>query len=160
MADEVLRLIDSIQLTAKHKVATPVNWKHGEDVIIVPTLSNAEAKTKFDNYAEFEALYEAEPVTGTSLIRITARTPDPDDSIRLCNVVVDTYIREHTYERNRQIIESRRFIEAQLGAGVDRLLGVQAVAKSDERLLGSVIGQSVKAHPQLVTFVIRDNVAR
>jgi len=64
--------------------------------------------------AAFKGLYEAEPVTGTSLIRITARTPDPDESIHLSNVVVDTYIREHTYERNRQIIESRRFIESQL----------------------------------------------
>lgn len=45
--DEVLRLLDSIQLTAKHKVATPVNWKHGEDVIIVPAVSNEEAKEKF-----------------------------------------------------------------------------------------------------------------
>jgi alkyl hydroperoxide reductase subunit AhpC len=45
--DEVLRLLDSIQLTAKHKVATPVNWKHGEDVIIVPAVSDDEAKQKY-----------------------------------------------------------------------------------------------------------------
>jgi len=45
--DEVLRLIDSIQLTAKHQVATPVNWKQGEDVIIVPSVSDDEAKKKF-----------------------------------------------------------------------------------------------------------------
>ncbi len=45
--DEVLRVLDSIQLTAKHKVATPVNWKNGEDVIIVPAVSDAEAKQKF-----------------------------------------------------------------------------------------------------------------
>ena len=45
--DEVLRLLDSIQLTAKHKVATPVNWKQGEDVIIVPAVSDDEAKTKY-----------------------------------------------------------------------------------------------------------------
>lgn len=45
--DEVLRLLDSIQLTAKHKVATPVNWKSGEDVIIVPAVSDEEAKQKF-----------------------------------------------------------------------------------------------------------------
>jgi tyrosine-protein kinase Etk/Wzc len=64
--------------------------------------------------AAFKGLYEAEPVAGTSLIRITARTSDPDESIHLANRVVDTYIREHTYERNRQIIESRRFIESQL----------------------------------------------
>jgi alkyl hydroperoxide reductase subunit AhpC len=45
--DEVLRLLDSIQLTAEHKVATPVNWKHGEDVIIVPSVSDDEAKQRF-----------------------------------------------------------------------------------------------------------------
>ncbi|MBI4006273.1 MAG: peroxiredoxin [Gammaproteobacteria bacterium] len=45
--DEVLRVLDSIQLTAKHKVATPVNWKQGEDVIIIPAVSNDEAKVKF-----------------------------------------------------------------------------------------------------------------
>ena len=45
--DEVLRLLDSAQLTAKHKVATPVNWKQGEDVIIVPAVSDEAAKEKF-----------------------------------------------------------------------------------------------------------------
>ena len=42
--DEILRVIDSIQLTARHKVATPVNWQQGEDVIIVPAVSNEEAE--------------------------------------------------------------------------------------------------------------------
>ena len=45
--DEVLRVIDSLQLTAKHQVATPVDWKDGDDVIIVPALSNEDAKAKF-----------------------------------------------------------------------------------------------------------------
>ena len=45
--DEVLRLIDSCQLTANHQVATPVNWKHGEDVIIVPAGSDEVAKEKY-----------------------------------------------------------------------------------------------------------------
>ena len=45
--DEVLRVLDSCQLTAHHKVATPVNWKQGEDVIIAPAVSDDEAKTKF-----------------------------------------------------------------------------------------------------------------
>src|SRR5215208_2270517 len=45
--DEVLRVIDSMQLTAKHKVATPVNWKDGEDVIILPAVTDAEAKEKY-----------------------------------------------------------------------------------------------------------------
>ena len=42
--DEVLRLLDSCQLTTRHKVATPVNWKQGQDVIIVPAVSDADAK--------------------------------------------------------------------------------------------------------------------
>lgn len=45
--DEVLRVLDSMQLTAKHKVATPVNWKQGEDVIIVPAVPNDEAKKRY-----------------------------------------------------------------------------------------------------------------
>jgi alkyl hydroperoxide reductase subunit AhpC len=45
--DEILRVIDSMQLTAKHKVATPVNWQKGGGVIIVPAASNEDAKTLF-----------------------------------------------------------------------------------------------------------------
>jgi alkyl hydroperoxide reductase subunit AhpC len=45
--DEVLRLLDSCQLTAKFKVATPANWKQGEDVIIVPSVTDDEAKQRF-----------------------------------------------------------------------------------------------------------------
>jgi len=47
--DEILRAIDSLQLTAKHSVATPVNWTDGEEVIIVPSLSDEDAKKKFPN---------------------------------------------------------------------------------------------------------------
>jgi thioredoxin-dependent peroxiredoxin len=45
--DEVLRVIDSMQLTAKHKVATPVNWRDGDQVIILPAVSEAEAKERY-----------------------------------------------------------------------------------------------------------------
>lgn len=45
--DEILRLLDSIQLTAKHTVATPVNWKNGDDIIIPPSVSDEDAKKKF-----------------------------------------------------------------------------------------------------------------
>jgi alkyl hydroperoxide reductase subunit AhpC len=45
--DEILRVLDSMQLTAKHQVATPVNWKQGDDVIIVPAVSDADAKGMF-----------------------------------------------------------------------------------------------------------------
>jgi len=50
--DEVLRVIDSLQLTAKHKVSTPVNWKQGEDVIIAGSVSNDEAKELFGEWKE------------------------------------------------------------------------------------------------------------
>ena len=47
--DEVIRLLDAIQLNAKHTVATPVNWKQGEDVIIPPSVSDEDAKKKYPN---------------------------------------------------------------------------------------------------------------
>jgi thioredoxin-dependent peroxiredoxin len=50
--DEVLRVIDSLQLTAKHRVATPVNWKQGDDVIIAGSVSNDEAKEIFGDWKE------------------------------------------------------------------------------------------------------------
>jgi alkyl hydroperoxide reductase subunit AhpC len=50
--DEVLRVIDSLQLTAKHKVSTPVNWVQGDDVIIAGSVSNAEAKEIFGEWEE------------------------------------------------------------------------------------------------------------
>lgn len=45
--DEILRVLDSLQLTASHSVATPANWKDGDDVIVVPSLSDAQAREKF-----------------------------------------------------------------------------------------------------------------
>ncbi|MGH2879118.1 MAG: peroxiredoxin [Solirubrobacteraceae bacterium] len=50
--DEVLRVVDSLQLTAKHKVATPVNWKQGEDVVIAGSVSNDQAKETFGSWEE------------------------------------------------------------------------------------------------------------
>jgi alkyl hydroperoxide reductase subunit AhpC len=48
--DEILRVVESLQLTDGYKVATPVNWKPGEDVIIVPTLSDEDAKKQFSGW--------------------------------------------------------------------------------------------------------------
>ena len=53
--DEVLRVIDSLQLTAKHKVSTPVNWRQGEDVIISSAVSNEEAEEKFPGYTTIKS---------------------------------------------------------------------------------------------------------
>jgi thioredoxin-dependent peroxiredoxin len=50
--DEVLRVIDSLQLTAKHRVATPVNWRQGEDVIIAGSVTNDEAREIFGDWQE------------------------------------------------------------------------------------------------------------
>lgn len=63
--DEVLRVIDSLQLTANHQVATPVNWKDGEDVIIVPAVSNEAAKEKFpDGWNEVRPYLRIVPQPG------------------------------------------------------------------------------------------------
>jgi alkyl hydroperoxide reductase subunit AhpC len=49
--DELLRVIDSMQLTARHKVATPANWTQGDDVIITPAVSDDEAERLFPGYS-------------------------------------------------------------------------------------------------------------
>jgi len=62
--DEILRTIDSLKLTSDHQVATPVNWKHGEDVIIVPAVTNEQAKQKYpDGWRELKPYlrYVADP---------------------------------------------------------------------------------------------------
>ena len=48
--DEILRVLDSMALTAKHPVATPANWKPGDDVIITAAVSNDDAATRFPGY--------------------------------------------------------------------------------------------------------------
>ena len=64
--DEVLRVIDSLQLTAKHRVATPVNWKQGEDVIIAGSVSNDEAKKIYpDGWKEPKPYIRIVPQPGT-----------------------------------------------------------------------------------------------
>jgi len=59
--DEVLRVIDSLQLTAHHQVATPVDWKHGQDVIIVPALSDEEASKKFPGFTKIKPYLRTTP---------------------------------------------------------------------------------------------------
>ena len=61
---EILRVIDSLQLTAKHKVATPSDWKQGEDVIITPAVSNEEAEERFPGYTTVKPYlrYTKQPV--------------------------------------------------------------------------------------------------
>ena len=55
--DEVLRVLDSMQLTATHKVATPVNWKNGDKVIIVPSVTDGQAKQLYPNGWETKKPY-------------------------------------------------------------------------------------------------------
>ena len=82
--DEVLRVIDSLQLTAKHKVATPVNWKQGEDVIIAGSVSNDEAEEDLPGRVEgAQALHPdraAAQVAGSGCgRRRSSRRPRPGD---------------------------------------------------------------------------------
>lgn len=58
---EILRVIDSLQLTAKHKVATPADWKQGEDVIITPGVSDEEADTRFPGYKRIKPYLRVTP---------------------------------------------------------------------------------------------------
>lgn len=67
---EILRVIDSLQLTAKHSVATPVNWDHGQDVVIVPTISDEQAKDKFP-----KGWKTAELPSGKGYLRLTPEPP-------------------------------------------------------------------------------------
>ena len=59
--DEILRVIDSMQLTARHKVATPANWTQGEDVIIASSVSNEEAAEKFPGYTTVKPYLRTTP---------------------------------------------------------------------------------------------------
>ncbi len=59
--DEILRVIDSMQLTAKHKVATPADWKQGEDVIIASSVSNDDAAEKFPGYTTVKPYLRTTP---------------------------------------------------------------------------------------------------
>ena len=93
--DEVLRVIDSLQLTAKHKVATPVNWKNGEDVIIAGSVSDDDAKKQYpQGWKVAQALHPdrtaAEGLTSAGGFRSRARRwPRPSASTacaRRCRV--------------------------------------------------------------------------
>lgn len=59
--DELLRVIDSLQRTSKHKVATPANWNPGDDVIIVPSLNDADAKTQFGDFVTVKPYLRTTP---------------------------------------------------------------------------------------------------
>ena len=71
--DEVLRVIDSLQLTAKHKVATPVNWQQGEDVIIAGSVSDEQAKEIFGEWESPRALHPDRPAAGREGPFLSAR---------------------------------------------------------------------------------------
>lgn len=60
--DELLRVIDSLQLTATHKLATPANWKPGEDCIIVPSVSNEDARRMFGDFNEIKPYLRTTPM--------------------------------------------------------------------------------------------------
>ena len=64
--DEILRVIDSLQLTAQHQVATPVDWKDGDDVIIVPSVSDEDARKRFPNFKAIKPYLRITPQPTTA----------------------------------------------------------------------------------------------
>ena len=67
--DELLRVVDSLQLTARHQVATPVNWRPGEDVIIVPALSDEQARERFpDGWKTLKPYLRVVPAPGRATV--------------------------------------------------------------------------------------------
>jgi alkyl hydroperoxide reductase subunit AhpC len=73
--DEVLRVIDSLQLTAKHKVATPVNWRQGEDVIISGAVSDEEAAERFPGYRAVKPYLRTTPQPSEETVAEPAHAP-------------------------------------------------------------------------------------
>ena len=81
--DEVLRVIDSLQLTAKHRVATPVNWNQGEDVIIAGSVSDDEAKQIYpEGWKAPQAVHPNRSPAGAVAIRSSSPRPKPAPAVR------------------------------------------------------------------------------
>ena len=76
---EILRALDSLQLTAKHQVATPVNWQDGEDVIIVPAVSDEAAKQKYPERLEVAQALHPDRVPAAVRRQATGGAPPPPD---------------------------------------------------------------------------------
>ena len=135
--DELLRVIDSLQLTAKHKVATPSDWKQGEDVIIVPAVSDEEAKAQFPDGWDAKKPYlrvVKQPV------RRVARGDADGEGERLAPArVADPELRQ----------ASLRVGEAIGGVGVTAGGRGGGVGQADERLRDAVFG-GIGSRPHLV----------
>ena len=121
--DEVLRLLDSCQLTAKHTVATPVNWQPGEDVIIPPAVSNEQAAAKYPNGWKTLKPYlrvVAQPATDTSVMRsvwLTGHHPVNQTDNASLEIVMDQALdhRQRARERNpRPTFSSHRGRQAMI----------------------------------------------
>lgn len=72
--DEILRVVDSLQLVDKHRIATPVDWKQGDDVIIHVSVSNEEAKTLFPDHKQHYVSNYKTPTWEVTLTRMYSRT--------------------------------------------------------------------------------------
>jgi alkyl hydroperoxide reductase subunit AhpC len=70
---EILRLLDSIQLTAQHPIATPVNWNPGDDCIVAPSLSDEQAKEKFGSFTRVKPYLRTIPQPASAAAQATAR---------------------------------------------------------------------------------------
>ena len=124
--DEVLRVIDSLQLTAKHKVATPVNWKQGEDVIIAGSVSNDEAKEIFGEWEEPKPYIRIVPAAEVSLDRAKPAPGGSASSARRRRLNLEVAHREAftllVTRIDRELAPSRRSARRPIWSVLPRLL--------------------------------------
>ena len=112
--DEVLRVIDSLQLTAKHKVATPVNWKQGDDVIIAGSVSDEDAKKQYPQGLEGpEALHPHRAAAFLTVAKLRTPTPPTPIGDNCREPFKEVACRRHDCSRDR-----RRWIAPRRGDGL------------------------------------------
>ena len=161
--DEVLRVIDSLQLTAKHRVATPVNWKQGEDVIIAGSVSDDEAKTIYpDGWKSPKPYIRIVPQPTSLTHSIRANWPRPTlgragpsdrggrpDRPRTIDALIGTWTRSASTttgsapEAPSQLADVRVTRAHDVGAFLERPVGAEEVDPALPQRLVAEVGRQV-----------------
>jgi len=123
---------DDLATQAQIITSKPVALKAAQKLGRIPASATVESvledKSLSATLDAFLSSYGAKPIENTSLIEIRSACPSADEAVQVANAVMEEYILRHTFERNRQAIEAREFVQSQVGAVADRL------RSSEERL--------------------------